>query len=300
MSTSRSPIGKLPRLVRSEWVDLPVVEASGLASRTRDGRTRVAVVGDRSSHLAVGSVGPSGGIGDWTVIDLRQVDGWPQTEGDSQLEAIAIDDGDLVALMREDPPVVLVVDTAALSVRTRIALTAPTGSPLRGKWDDPSSRGEGLLFLRGGRMLVIKEKRPPALVEFAPAGREAEGVSRDNFLAPGESWDAPVGDAEFVAVAMWRLRGPAKRTLADVSDLALGSDRSLWLLSDKSRTVARLSLETSLSPSGGDICDLDEAWRLPKKTIKPEGVAALDEQRVLIAMDTKSTVRNGMIVHRPT
>jgi hypothetical protein len=293
-------MGKLPRLVRTEWVDLPVVEASGLASRARGANTRVAVVGDRSWRLAVGSAGADGGIGDWTVIDLRDVEGWPQFEGDSQLEAIAIDDGDLVALMREDPPVVLVADTAARSIRARIALTAPARSPLAGKWDDPSSRGEGLLLLRGGRMLVVKEKRPPALVEFAPSGGTARGVSRDDFLGPGESWDSPVGHAEFEAVAMWRLRGDAKKTLADVSDLALARDRSLWLLSDKSRAVGRLSLETPLPPSGGEIRDLAEAWRLPKKTRKPEGVAALDEERVLVAMDTDSTKRNGMIVRRPS
>lgn len=287
------------RLVRTEWVDLPVVEASGLASRLRDAGARVAVVGDRSSHLAVGTAGPSGGVGDWTVIDLRAVEGWPASEGDSQLEAIAIDDGDLVALMREDPPVVLVLDTAARAVRARIELSAPSGSPLHGSWDDPSSRGEGLLLLRGGRLLVAKEKRPPALVEFAPAGHPAQGLSRDDFLGPGESWVAPDGDVVFVAVAMWRLRGSARHTLADVSDVALARDRSLWLLSDKSRSAGRLSLEAPLSPEHDEISDLDEAWRLPKKATKPEGAAALDDERVLIAMDTKSTERNGMIVRRP-
>lgn len=293
-------MGGLPRLIRSEFVDLPVVEASGLASRSRGATVRVAVVGDRSSNLAVGSAGAAGGVGDWTILDLRTIDGWPQSEDDSQLEAIAIDDGDLVALMREDPPVVIVVDTAARSVRARITLTAPAGSPLSGHWDDPSSRGEGLLLLRGGRLLVVKEKRPPALVEFAPMGRPAKGLSRDDFLGAGESWDAPIGDVEFGAVSMWRLRGQAKQTLADVSDLALGRDGSLWLLSDKSRSVGRLSLEMPLSASGEEIRNLDEAWRLPKKTKKPEGVAALDDERVLIAMDTASTKKNGIIVRRPS
>ncbi len=292
-------MGGLPRLVRCEFVDLPVVEASGLASRSRGDTVRVAVVGDRSSHLAVGSAAPRGGLGDWTILDLRTIEGWPQSEDDSQLEAIAIDDGDLVALMREDPPVVIVVDTVARSVRARITLIAPAESPLWGHWDDPSSRGEGLLLLRGGRLLVVKEKRPPALVEFAPIGRPAKGLSRDDFLAAGESWDAPAGDVEFEAVSMWRLRGQAKKTLADVSDVALGRDRSLWLLSDKSRSVGRLSLEKPLSVSGESIRDLDGAWRLPKKTKKPEGVAALDDERVLIAMDTGSTKKNGMIVRRP-
>ncbi len=40
-------------------------------------------------------------------------------------------------------------------------------------------------------------------------------------------------------------------------------------------------------------------WRLPKHTKKPEGVAAIDEDHILIAMDTKSMLDNGIIAQRP-
>jgi uncharacterized protein YjiK len=99
---------------------------------------------------------------------------------------------------------------------------------------------------------------------------------------------------------MWRLRGKAKNALRDISALAVGRDRSLWLLSDKSSAVARLSLDTPLRLSDDTIRDFDELWRLPKKTKKPEGVVALDDKHVLVAMDTGSTKRNGMVVRRPT
>jgi len=291
-------MSKPPRLVRSAVVDLPVVEASGLARRTVAGVVRVLVAGDRTAVVAVGTY-EAAGFSEWKTIDLAGVDGWPLLEGDSQLEAIAVDGGSLVAMMREDPPVVLVAATDTSELRATIALTAPPGSPLHGHWSDPSSRGEGLVLLRGGRLLVAKEKRPRALVEFAPVGTPASGLSSDDFLAPDEPWEAPRGAVDFVATAMWRLRGDAKRELGDISALAVGRDRSLWLLSDKSRCLARLALDEPLTPSSNEIRHLGEVWRLPKGTTKPEGVVALDDDRLLVAMDTRSTTGNGLVLERP-
>ena len=184
-----------PRLIRSAVVDLPVVEASGLARRFVDGAVRVIVAGDRTEVIAVGTYDATG-FSEWRTIDLADVDGWPQLDGDSQLEAVAVDGGSLVAMMREDPPIVLVAETDPPELQATIALTAPPGSPLHEYWSDPSSRGEGLVLLRGGRLLVAKEKRPRALVEFAPVGSSARGLSADDFLAPDESWEAPRGAVE--------------------------------------------------------------------------------------------------------
>ena len=285
----------LPPLVQVSWVDLPVVEASGLATRTVDGVLEVIVVGDRTSQVGVGSYTPTEGFTDWRIIDLALADGWPSPLNDSQLEAVAVDGGRLVAMMREDPPIVLVADAEERRLRAQIALTAPPGSPLRGKWGDPSSRGEGLVMLRGGRLLVAKEKRPAALVEFCPVGEPARGISRDDFLGPDEEWDSPDGEVEFVATAMWRLKGRAKKTIRDISDLAVAGDRTLWLLSDKSASVARLDLDTPLPSAGGKLRSVDHAWHLPEGSAKPEGIASLGDRRVLVAMDTDSERRNGLI-----
>jgi uncharacterized protein YjiK len=192
----------------------------------------------------------------------------------------------------------LIANTSNGELLSTITLVAPPGSKLSDSWDDPSSRGEGLVLLRGGRLLVAKEKRPRALIEFAPSGSQSLGLARHDFLGPDEHWDAPDGDVEFVATAMWKLRGDAKGALGDVSALAVGADRDLWFLSDKSRCVARLSLDVPLSPGGGAIRSFDEVWRLPKGTKKPEGIAALASNRVLVAMDTDLTQANGLIVGR--
>jgi hypothetical protein len=287
------------RLVRTGTVDLPVLEASALASRVVAGRLRVLVVGDRSAHLGVAAVEPGDGLGGWDTLDLATLDGWPNLGADSQFEAIAADGGHLVAVMSEDPPVVLVGDTRTRSLRARVTLTAPAGSPLHGKWDDRSSRGEGMVLLRNGRLLVAKEKRPRALVEFCPAGTAAHGISADDFIGPDEEWDPPVGEVDYAATSMWRLRDHAKKASRDISALAVGPDHSLWLLSDKSRAVGRLALTTPLRPGGSKITGLDELWRLPKGAKKPEGMVVIDQHRLLVASDTKSIHDNGIIVERP-
>ena len=154
--------GKPPRLVLSESVDLPVVEASGVTVRRTERGPVVLVVGDRTTEVGACLLGAGGELDEWSTIDLADLPGWPLPSGDSQFEAIAADGGSLVALMCEDPPLVLVADTVTRELRAQIELTAPNGSLLDGQWDDASSRGEGLVFLRGGRLLVAQEKRPRA------------------------------------------------------------------------------------------------------------------------------------------
>jgi hypothetical protein len=286
-------------LVLSELIDLPVVEASGVAVRRTDRGPMLLVIGDRTADLGACRIGDDGALGEWSTLDLAALPGWPLPLGDSQFESIAADGGSLVALMREDPPVVLVADTTTRELRAEIALTAPTGSLLDGRWDDASSRGEGLVLLRGGRLLVAQEKRPRALIEFGRPGTEARGLSKGDFLGVDESWEAPTGRVDFVPLSMWRLKGKAKQALADISAIGADPDGNLWLLSDKSRRVGRLGLDDPLRPDDDEVRDLDEWWDLPADVVKPEGIAALGAGRVLVAMDTRSTSGNGVIVTRP-
>lgn len=215
------------------------------------------------------------------------------------MEAVAVDGGSLVAILIEDPPLVLVIDTDRRQLVAQVTLTAPAGSPLAGQWDDPSSRGEGLVLLRGGRLLVAKEKHPSALVEFSPVGMPSKGLSPDDLLDSGEAWETPAGTVDYAATSMWTLGPDAGDALEDISALAIARDQSLWMLSDKSETVGRLHLDAALSPGTGTIDRFDEVWRLPKRTKKPEGIAALDATRVLVAMDTGSTRHNGLVIERP-
>lgn len=287
------------RLIVSELIDLPVVEASGVTVRRTERGSVVLVVGDRTAEVGACVIGTSGEFEDWSILDLAELPGWPLLPGDSQFESIAADGGSLVALMCEDPPMVLVGDTTSREFRAEIHLTAPAGSLLDGLWGDPSSRGEGLVFLRGGRLLVAQEKHPRALIEFGPVGTTPRGLSSEDILAVGESWEAPSGRVEFVPLSMWKLRSAAKKALGDVSAIGTDAEGNLWLLSDKSQRVGRLRLDVALAPDDDEVRDLDEVWQLPDRAVKPEGIAALGDGRVLVALDTPSTSGNGMILIRP-
>ncbi len=291
-------MAKPPRLREVDVIDLPVREASGVASKLVDGVVHVVVIGDRNADLGVATHSAEDGFSSWRTVDLADVDGWVEAPDGSQLEAIAVDGGEFVALLREDPPVAVVIGVDQRRVVAEVSLVVPDDLCLDG-WDDPSSRGEGLLMLTDGRLLVAKEKRPSALVEFCPPGVDARGVSPTDLLGDGERWRAPVGAVESTARPAWLLDGAAADALRDVSDLAAGRDGSLWLLSDQSESVARLSLEPRLVPGGGAIRSLDDVWRLPKGVDKPEGVVALDGRRALVAMDTRRRKHNGMVVAAP-
>lgn len=289
---------KPARLVAVRTVDLPVVEASGVVALAERDGTRVGVVGDRTTEVATTTY-TDGQLGTWQAVDLADLDGWPDLGGSSQFEAIAVDGAGSVALLREDPPEVLVADTSSRRLVARVRLAAPPWSALAGKWDDPSSRGEGMVLLRGGRLLVAKERKPRALVEFGPSGSRAQGLSRTDFLDPGEPWAAPDGEARYHALAVWKLRDAAKKALGDISSLAVGPDRSLWMLSDKSACLARLSMDHPLPRAGGEIRHVDELYRLPADVAQPEGIAALDTNLVLLAMDTAEPRDNGLLLTRP-
>ena len=293
-------MAKPQRTLLEGTVGIPVVEASDATTRRVGGVTRVLVVGDRDARIAASTYTPGTGLGDWDVLDLAGLPDWPLDPAKpSQLEGVAADGGSLVALLREDPPVVLVADTQSRALLATISLVAPPWSALAGKWDDPSSRGEGLVLLRGGRLLVAKEKRPRALIEFGPPGTRPRGLRRDDFLDPDESWDPPSGEVAYHALALWKLRGEAKKAIGDISGISVGPDRSLWLLSDRSAVVARLGLDAGLPRGGGPIRTLDDVFGLPKGATKAEGIAVVEPGRALVVLDAPTTTGNGMLLSRP-
>lgn len=281
-------------------IDIPVRETSGLALRHHAGQTQVLAVGDRDTTLAVGVVDPrtddaAAGLRDWQRHDLADLDGWESAEHGSQFEALACDGVGTVVLMREDPAEVVVVDAPEGRVVARLPLVVPAWSALAGKWDDPSSRGEGLLLLRDGRLLVAKEKRPRALVEFGPPGTSPRGVGPGALLGPDEAWVVPDGVTRLHALAVWPLKDAAKATLGDISSLTV-HDRDLYLLSDRSEVLVRLPLTETLVRGGAPVRSLDGVRRLPKGISKPEAVVVLDERRALVALDTPEGRDNGMVV----
>jgi uncharacterized protein YjiK len=149
--------------------------------------------------------------------------------------------------------------------------------------DDPSSRGEGMVLLRDGHVLVLKEKRPAGLLEFGPAGDQPRGLSADTLHISGREWVAPEGDS-LMALAWW----PVDATLADLSDAEIGPDGDLYLLSDQSNAIARLALPLDVDATP----EYAQVWALDSSITKAEGLTFLPDGAGLVAVDRSDLGRN--------
>jgi uncharacterized protein YjiK len=60
--------------------------------------------------------------------------------------------------------------------------------------------------------------------------------------------------------------------IGDLSDVTVGPDGRVYLLSDESRCVARL--QETVPPEGGTV-EVDRIWGLPERLHQPEGLDPL-------------------------
>jgi hypothetical protein len=118
---------------------------------------------------------------------------------------------------------------------------------------------------------------------------------RGRALADGEQWPIKKGHNRFVSLAVWFPDKMLAKTCADFSDLAIGPDGCLYLLSDKSSTIARLD---DLAAGGGAAVLLD-AWRLGDLDGKPEGLAFTQQGHAIVGLDTRKARRNLILLEPP-
>jgi hypothetical protein len=118
------------------------------------------------------------------------------------------------------------------------------------------------------------------------------GLVRGGALADGERWPIKKGHHRFVALAIWLPDKTLAKTCADFSDLEIGPDGYLYLLSDKSSTIARLND----LPAGGGTAALLDAWRLGDLDGKPEGLAFTAQGRAIVGLDTRKPRRNLVLL----
>jgi hypothetical protein len=269
---------------------------SGLASSRVDGVLRLVAVGDARVSLALADVDDSGGVGDWSVLTTADVATTAADDGRfAQLEAVASDGAGVVWVLTEETSWLAGVDLAARTVVGTAHLATASIPELSESWEtEDASRGEGLLLLREGHVLVAKEKDPAGLVELGPRGDQPLGVSASTLLGPGEPFALLAEELD--ALAWWPLDGRVRRRLHDLSDLALDDDGRVWLLSDQSTRLARLVLP--LEP-GADV-EIDEELDLPGAVEKPEGLCFLPGGVVAVAEDRHEDADNLWLLARPS
>ena len=265
-------MGKTPKLKVRDVADIPLREVSGLASIGQ----RLLAVGDHDPALFTAVLEPWPLR--WEGIDLANLD---LPEGGVQFEAVAATDEQTVLVLQEQPARVLYIDLSGPTLVGTFLLDVPEGHRLRQGWlGDRSSRGESLLLAERGHLLVVKEKDPPAILEFGPPGDAPVGWRRGVRPTP----PAP-GDSRLTVLATWWLGERMQSELPDISDAAVGPDGRMYLLSDQGSAIARLP--DVLDPSGGTVEPV-ATWRIAGRPKNAEGLVILADGTPLIGLDTKA------------
>ena len=278
--------------------DVPLEEVSGLClRRASGGEMGLVAFGDRTSLAAwVELPDDDRGAYRWTTVDLADVEGSEIPRDDPQVEAVCADGVGRILILQESPPRVELLDWKARRVVTRISLDIPKDHPLHHAWvDHEGSQGEGAAVMRNGHVLIAKEKDPAAFIEFGPEGDEPSGFGTGDALAGGARWPTDDGDHVFVPLAVWNPSVKMQSNCEDFSDLEVGPDRRLYLLSDKSQSIARVG---ELVP-GDAVARADEVWKLPALDGKPEGLALTRNGRAIVALDTRKAKENLVLLEPP-
>jgi hypothetical protein len=276
-------------------VDVPLHEVSGIClQRSQNGRLSLIAVGDRAAEIAWFSQPRSDeGRIEWHTSNSSKLLGSMIPKHDSQIEAVCADGVGRVLLLQETPPRVELIDPKSLKVVASIDLAVEGRGGIARAWSHPNgSRGEGMVLLPRGHLLVAKEKKPAAFIEFGPPRSRSRGLGRGGALAAGKRWPIKKAHHRFVALAIWLPDKKLAKTCADFSDLEIGPDGYLYLLSDKSSTIARLDH----LPAGGGTATLLDAWRLGDLNGKPEGLAFTPQGRAIVGLDMRKPRRNLVLL----
>jgi uncharacterized protein YjiK len=269
--------------------DLRLQEVSGICERVAGGgRPRqLLAIGDDSHHLLAGDLEPE--VPDaFARHDLEPLlrGAGVRVGGSSQWEGIDSDQTGRVFVLREVPGTVFVFDPELRRLLNVLALTVEDDPGEVQAWEaDENALGEGLLLLRNGHLFVVKEEKPRQLLEFGLPGTRAEGLHRDLPIADAGQFPTPdQARATFHMLAAWDLGGEALERIGDLSDVAIGPDGRVYILSDESRCIARL--QETVPPEGGTV-EVDRIWGLPERLHQPEGLVITADWDVLVATDHK-------------
>ena len=284
-------------------LDLP--ETSALTMCSRPGVSpRLIAVGDEDFAVVSAEIGDQGTLVRTrrddlrpvlrhTAIDLRSGSGFEGAASDS--------DGTIVLLQEEQARLLVFAPDLSRLLHT-IALDVPVDHPvLNPAWRRaPNSRGEGLLLLRRGHVLIAKERDAPCLIEFGPPGDRPIGVTPDTVLAPDEPFQPP-DDAktELVPLLVWQLGEATTAMLPTINDLALGPDGRVYALSAHTQVIARM--EQRLTP--GERAGATAAWQIAAdipdgRNARPEGLTFLPSGRPVVGIDSHQP-ENNLLVLQP-
>ena len=284
--------------VQASWrVELP--ELSSLALRARPGGTSEELlgVGDSSFSISVGEARPPG-RGALSADLAESIAGWmSEPGGTSQWEGLAADGAGCAFVLQEhsgrgrDPSHVFVFAPDLDERLEVIALVVDGDGGWEEAWkDDKNARGEALVLLRGGHILVAKQKDPVRFIEFGPRGGRASGLGPSRFLDTHESFERSADpEVEYEPLASWGLASEDRDDLRGVNDLAVFEGR-LFAISRKSHVIVQL--EGQATPDE-DSLGVERRWVVSADVKNPEGLAIGDGGVPIVADDLSAEEDTG-------
>jgi hypothetical protein len=270
--------------VQGSWrVEVPELSALALRFREDGHSVELLGVGDRSFSIFAGD----------SVANLAS-----ETGSASQWEGLAVDGAGCAFVLQEhagherEPSHVFVF---APDLRRRvcvIALVVGDGADWEEAWnEDKNARGEALVLLRDGHLLVAKQKDPIRFIEFGPRGDDAAGLGPARFLGSDESFEYPSEDGlvEYEPLASWGLARKDRDELRAVNDLTVFDD-ALFAISRKDHAI--VELESRAGPEE-DALEVERSWRVPADVKNPEGLAIADGRLAIVADDLSAEEDDG-------
>lgn len=284
-------------VVRAEAEDrlrIPLNEVSGLTVRTTSRGRELIAISDSDYRIAVGPIDERNRVA-FRTIDvggLMRAGGYVNAAG-PQWEAVATDGTGRIFVLEENPGRLFVFDAGGARIEQVVPLEIDGKKEmldgLDGDWRrEPNSRGEGLILLANGHVLLLKEKKPRRLVELGPKGDAPTGFRTG---AEVGSRIFPTMPKRLVSLHVWEFKDG--NTVPDLSDLSIGEDGRVYALSDEGAVIARI--KGPIDPKSDAQLDFDLVRPL-RGIEKPEGLAMLPGNRAFVASDTKSEDPNLAIV----
>jgi uncharacterized protein YjiK len=265
---------------------IPIREVSGLTLRVAGPDLEVLAIGDHDFELAIGLL-KNGAVEEFKVVDLANA---VLAEGlelpkESQWEGITADASGRIFVLEENPGHVFIFDAHFQKLLARIELHFhahhPDFAELKEAWEKfPNSRGEGLVLLENGHLLILKEKDPSRLIEFGPhkdvpVGLKPLDRARD-FILPDKK------SSRMVPLAEWKFSKDSSVAFPDLSELKLDHSGNFWVLSDGGRALGQIN---GTDQHGHLKIDLRVRLSDTPGLEHPEGLALLEPDIALVACD---------------
>ena len=168
-----------------------------------------------------------------------------------------------------------------------VTLDVTSFAELKELWEkDSNSRGEGMLLLQNGHVVILKEKKPSLLIEFGPKDATAQGWNPDLFLKKDSVFlqeDKLKSIPEtLVALHYWAFDESVEKSMSDMSEIAIGPDSYVYILSEASKVIARIHHTLPVQQEKGKGLNKTKVsfqylWQLPvemnQKEQKAEGLS---------------------------